>query len=451
MLAAGRGSQMTDLTSKIPKALLPIGNMPMLWYPINTLKQAGFEEAIVVVLDSYCVKAQKLLLQTHDVKMKLDFVSIPDQDYMGTADTLRYIKDKIKRDMLIISCDLVIDISLHNIANIFRTYDATVTMLLCVIPDGMSDIPVPGPKSKKRSERDFIGLDPKGSRVLLMTSEGDLADDNKVVFRRSVMKKHPNINIRSNLTDCHLYLMKKWVIDYLVQNRRISSIKGELIPNLVKKQFSKRRKTEVPSMTTESVKSEEIKTDILSFIPDDNMTSTIQQMSTWIDHTGDMEDCYHGDKIRCYAHVVSGGLCARTNTVASYCEINRQIPQFLKTVNKEMPNINPTAILKGKPQVGSDCLVGERATIADKVSIKKSIIARHCNISEKVKITNCIILDHVHIAEGCSLQNCVISSNAHINEKCELKDCIVGDGQNIVANSKHMNEALVEAEDMIEI
>ena len=43
VLAAGRGSRMTDLTSQLPKALLPIGNMPMLWYPINTLQRAGFE------------------------------------------------------------------------------------------------------------------------------------------------------------------------------------------------------------------------------------------------------------------------------------------------------------------------------------------------------------------------------------------------------------------------
>ena len=43
VLAAGRGSRMTDLTASVPKALLPIGNMPMMWYPINSLEKAGFE------------------------------------------------------------------------------------------------------------------------------------------------------------------------------------------------------------------------------------------------------------------------------------------------------------------------------------------------------------------------------------------------------------------------
>ena len=55
-----------------------------------------FTEAIVIVLDSFCTEAQKLLVEICEVKMHLDFVSIPDQDYMGTADSLRFIQDKIK-------------------------------------------------------------------------------------------------------------------------------------------------------------------------------------------------------------------------------------------------------------------------------------------------------------------------------------------------------------------
>ena len=451
VLAAGRGSRMTDLTSNATKSLLPIGNKPMVWYPVNTLQRAGFEEAIVVVSKSYQAATQNLL-DMCKVKIKLDIVGIPDQDYMGTADTLRYIKDRIKQDVLVISCDLVTEISIHHIANIFRTYDATVTMLLCNASDMPADVPVPGPKSKKRTECDFIGFDEKGSRVLFMTSEADLADkdDDKIKLRKSMLKRHPNINIRSNLTDCHLYLMKKWVIDYLADNENISSIKGELIPHLVKKQFTKRKKADLPH-TTESVTSQEVQTDILSYISEPSLSEEIKAMSSWIDHRGDMEECFHGSKIRCYAHIVNGGLCVRTNTVGTYCETNRQIPRFLKAIEKDQVNVHPSAELKGRPQIGSDCLVGERCEIADKVSVKRSIIGSECQISEKVKISSSLILNNVHIAEGCSIQGCIISDDAHIEEKCELKDCIVGSGQHIKANSKFSNESLVADEEMMEI
>ena len=53
-------------------------------------------EVIVVVLESFAGEAQRLLCEVCDVKIKIDFVSIPDGDYLGTADSLRLIKDKIK-------------------------------------------------------------------------------------------------------------------------------------------------------------------------------------------------------------------------------------------------------------------------------------------------------------------------------------------------------------------
>ena len=57
-----------------------------------------------------------------------------------------------QRDVLLISCDLIyMNISMHHIANVYRTYDATVTMFLCNIPEQHADIPVPGPKTKPRS------------------------------------------------------------------------------------------------------------------------------------------------------------------------------------------------------------------------------------------------------------------------------------------------------------
>ena len=43
IMAAGQGSHMMDLTASMPKPLLPIGNRPMIWYPVNMLQKAGFE------------------------------------------------------------------------------------------------------------------------------------------------------------------------------------------------------------------------------------------------------------------------------------------------------------------------------------------------------------------------------------------------------------------------
>lgn len=45
LMAAGGGSRMTDLTYNTPKAMLPVGNRPLMWYPLNLLERVGFEGA----------------------------------------------------------------------------------------------------------------------------------------------------------------------------------------------------------------------------------------------------------------------------------------------------------------------------------------------------------------------------------------------------------------------
>ena len=42
ILAGGRGNRMETLTRRTPKCLLPIGNKPMIWYPVRLLEKNGF-------------------------------------------------------------------------------------------------------------------------------------------------------------------------------------------------------------------------------------------------------------------------------------------------------------------------------------------------------------------------------------------------------------------------
>lgn len=49
ILAGGKGSRLYPLTYVTNKHLLPVYNKPMIFYPINTLVQAGIDEILIVV------------------------------------------------------------------------------------------------------------------------------------------------------------------------------------------------------------------------------------------------------------------------------------------------------------------------------------------------------------------------------------------------------------------
>ena len=159
------------------------------------------------------------------------------------------------------------------------------------------------------------------------------------------------------------------------------------------------------------------------------------------------------EKIKCFALVLDGGFCLRSNNVMMYCEANRQIPRPLTVEDMDVvkfQSVHPSVRLN-RSIVGQDSMVGEGSSIGEKVMIKKSIIGRHCIIKEKVKITNSIVMDYSVIEEGCSITGSVVSSHVEIGEKCDVKDSVVAGGQKINPMGKYNNESVMEVSRLLTI
>ncbi|NWT43550.1 EI2BG factor, partial [Chroicocephalus maculipennis] len=428
VMAAGGGSRMTDLTSSIPKPLLPVGNRPLLWYPLNLLERAGFEEVIVITRK----EIQKML--NLDTKMKLDFVCISDNMDMGTADSLRHIHQKIK--VLLSFIELDCETFVYNILFFFIRKEASFTLHTVFKKKKKTTTFLPSFK-EERSQRDFIGVDDTGKRLLFMANEADL--DEELVIKRSILQKHPRMHIRTGLMDAHLYCLKKYVVDFLVENRTITSLRSELIPHLVRKQFSSPTSLQqgLDNKEEDQKKKEQASLDIYSFIKEDNsLLKPAPDNSCWNDHRGDMNETLHEGKVRCYVHIMKEGLCYRVNTLGLYIEANRQVPKLLLNLGLEEPLVHGSAQITDRGMVGSDSIIGSSTQVGEKTSIKHSIIGSMCTIKDKVKITNCIIMNSVTIEEGCCLQGSVICHNAVIEKGADIKDCLIGSDQKLETKGK---------------
>ncbi|KAF4528444.1 hypothetical protein B566_EDAN013449, partial [Ephemera danica] len=242
VLAAGTGSRMREITNKKPKCLLPIGNLPLIWYPLSMLERSGFSTATVIVLDEEQSEIKKAL-DKFDLKITLKYVSIKQDDDLGTADALRKVPrhGEKARDVLVVSCDLVTDEPLENLLNVFRQHEASLAALFFPsIPDPTPGS-IPGPKSKQKPERDLVGLDPVTSRLVLLASASDFEESLEVKMR--MLRKHHRLEIHSRLTDAHLYVISKHLWKYITSDDNSdSTLKGEILPFIVKQQMSSMNK-----------------------------------------------------------------------------------------------------------------------------------------------------------------------------------------------------------------
>uniref|UniRef100_A0A8C5QQ87 Translation initiation factor eIF2B subunit gamma n=1 Tax=Leptobrachium leishanense TaxID=445787 RepID=A0A8C5QQ87_9ANUR len=444
VMAVGGGSRMMDLTTGISKPLLPVGNRPLLWYPLNMLERAGFEEVIVVTTK----EVQKCM---PDTKMRVEVVCLPDDKApeMGTADSLRFIYRKIKSDLLVVSCDLITEVALHEVVDLFRAHNASLSMLMQKAPTPSEHVPGQKGKQKAVEERDFIGVDDTGKRLLLLANEEDLDDGLDV--KKCILQRYPRVHMHMGMADAHLYCLKKYVLDFLVKNESLSSVRRELVPYLVRRQFSSSGLSHNQKGPEQQGSKESRPNDIYSFLEEDKLMETALSKSCWNDHRGDMREPYHGGRLRCYVHVARNELCCRVNSLATYIEANRQVPRLLSAVCTEDLRVHTSATITDKLMVGTDSMIGAQTQVGEKTSIKHSLLGSNCSVRERVKITNCIIMNGVTVHEGCSLQGSVICNNVVIESGADIKDCLLGPDLRIASKAKRVNEIIMGSEQLMEI
>jgi len=168
-------------------------------------------EAILVVIESQKSEIQQAL-ERLPLKLKIEYATIPTDSDFGTADALKHISDRIKTNIIALSCDVVTNVSLFGLLNVFRQHDAGLaTLLLRGGAEGATT--VPGPKMKHIPERDLIALHPETKRLLFLSSTSDFEE--KMSLPGHLLRKRGKIAVHSRLVDSHIYIMKKWVVDFL--------------------------------------------------------------------------------------------------------------------------------------------------------------------------------------------------------------------------------------------
>jgi len=130
ILHAGHGTRLRPLTHTGPKQLLPIANKPMSQYCIESLKESGISEIMIVIGGVGSNKVKEYYKDGSNFGVKLSYV---EQDSpKGIAHAINLCKDFVKDEKFAVFLgDNFINTSIANFKNEFENSDADASLLLC--------------------------------------------------------------------------------------------------------------------------------------------------------------------------------------------------------------------------------------------------------------------------------------------------------------------------------
>ena len=135
VLAGGLGSRLFPLTSVTNKHLLPIYNKPMVYYPIQTLVDAGIDEVLIVTGGNNAGDFLRLLGSGKQLGLKhIEYAYQKGEG--GIADALNLAKDFVGDDnVAVILGDNIIEKSIKTSVNKFLKQEEGARILIKKVID----------------------------------------------------------------------------------------------------------------------------------------------------------------------------------------------------------------------------------------------------------------------------------------------------------------------------
>jgi hypothetical protein len=111
IMAGGIGSRLKPLTNVIPKALVPVGEKPIIQIIIEKFMEFGCIDFYISI--NYKGEMIQSYLDALTLNCNLNYFK--EESPLGTAGSLFLIKDKLISDFFISNCDIIIDQDYHQV------------------------------------------------------------------------------------------------------------------------------------------------------------------------------------------------------------------------------------------------------------------------------------------------------------------------------------------------
>ena len=140
IMAGGKGTRLDPFTRILPKALIPIGNDPIIKVIMDNFSEYGMNDFYISVND----KSRMIKSYFHDHSLNYDINFIEEDKPLGTAGSLKNIHEKTYKPFFVSNCDIIVKCNLEEVLDfhVDRKYDLTliVSMQHYTIPYGVCKI-----------------------------------------------------------------------------------------------------------------------------------------------------------------------------------------------------------------------------------------------------------------------------------------------------------------------
>ncbi|KAH6885751.1 nucleotide-diphospho-sugar transferase [Thelonectria olida] len=481
LILCGPGSSFPTFTSnpdENPKALLPIANRPMVWYPIDFCYRMGVT-SITLICPPTASEAITTALNTNPF---LTSLPLPRPDILapadlnqntGTADILRLpqVRELVTGDFIVLPCDLVCELGGEKLIQSWMVKSASLTDLLSTgrLSNGHRSVHSGGlgvwyntkaTTPVKGENTDFVAttplppshaIAPKGSLFESLSevvysmptdSLNDLTEERKgLPLRHGLLRAHPRIRMFTTHRDAHIYIFPRWVLDFIKENERLESIGEDVIGWWAKAgwQSGLAEKLKMRSLSNfgGSATPEEGPVDGASSPVDPSSTAELSAdtslskgdadkavqlgQSEGKRSSGEKQPKINVPPILAYIHSsqASAPIIRRVDTAQLLLAISLQLAK--------LPSIEETGVEGASPfaharKVAYPEGVKPRTTITK----QDSLIAENVTVEEKTSIKECVVGANSQINEGAKLSQCLLMEGVTIGKACKLTRCILG-------------------------
>ena len=126
IMAGGKGTRIAQVNATVPTPMIPIEGKPILEYQIETLKNQGYTDIILIVGHMGNV-IQEYFGDGAEFGVQISYII--EEQPLGTAGALYFLKDEIKDDFLLLNGDIIFDVNIQKFLE-YHCKQGTVATIL---------------------------------------------------------------------------------------------------------------------------------------------------------------------------------------------------------------------------------------------------------------------------------------------------------------------------------